>query len=137
MLEGQLCYSLDLSEISTEETKAGLENGLMLVLDPGASTYGMTSVEKGKEDVARIYLNTLASFTDSREGSYSMSSLKRMTGTDSFMKLSDEVKNCQTESFEDCSQKRFIKTVQDQCDCIPWALSSALQQKVRHNNISL
>ena len=51
------------------------------------------------------------------------------------MKLSDEAKNCQAEAFEDCSKKGFIKSVQEQCDCVPWGFSGALQQKVKPKNI--
>ena len=79
---------------------------------------------------AKIYFNTLSSFTDYRAGSYAMTALKKMTGTDSFLKQTDEEKKCRIETPEDCQAKSFIESVQKKCGCVPWALSSALVTKV-------
>ena len=144
VLEGQLCYSLDLSTLKTNRSKAGKRYGLLLLIDPGIDDKKQESESKqldqkftslnletvsGEQSFARIYINTLASFSDNRAGSYAMSVLKRMTGTEGFLELTD--KGCQIENFEDCQAKRYVKEVQKQCDCVPWAWSHALSIKVR------
>ena len=60
---------------------------------------------------------------------FAMSVLKRMTGTDNFLGLPVGQKECQIETFEACLTKSYVKSVQSQCGCIPWALSSALNLK--------
>ena len=73
----------------------------------------------------KIYLHTLSSFTDFRVGSYGMTALKKMTGTESFLTQTDEQKNCRIGTFEDCQAKNYIDSVQKKCGCVPWALSSS------------
>ena len=82
------------------------------------------------DNSARIYLNTLSTFSDFRSGSYALSSLKKMTGTDGFLQQTDAQKKCRNEIFEKCQAQSYIDTVQKKCGCVPWALVSALPQKV-------
>ena len=146
VLEGQLCYSLNLSNIKTQvKTKLSL----ILLLDPSSTTYSQDPTKntdfndktKGGSYLnldplshssrnARIFLNTLASYTNYRAGSYAMFGLKKMTGTDDFLNLPESVKKCQIESFEDCNVRTYLKEIQAKCNCIPWAFSSALKHKV-------
>ena len=144
VLEGQLSYSINISSITKDKTrtKKGLKNGIILVLSPGSQegtqdqNTGNTRRDKIKyfnfepkselSSSASIYINTLASFTDFRAGSFAMSVLKRMRGTDSYLGLPDEEKHCQIETFEDCQTRGYVKEVLAQCGCVPWALSSAL-----------
>ena len=147
VLHGQLCYSLNLSSIGTK-SKSGKSSGLMLIIDQG-SAEEETRVDRNSlesedsfENIdlhgagegtnsARIYLNTLASFTDYRAGSYAMTVLKKMTGTDSFLKQNDEAKNCQIQTIEECQTSRYIDAVKKKCGCVPWTLNSALTPQVR------
>ena len=145
MLEGQRCYVLDLNSISNKESKAGLKNGLLLLLDPGRLepslkpkpnalekflSLNLDPLTKQSSDrtSARIYLNTLASFTDFREGKYAMRSLKLMAGSESFLDLPEEKKDCQVQSFETCQALRYVEEVHKTCGCVPWALSSFKKQ---------
>ena len=82
------------------------------------------------ESSAKIYLNTLASFSDYRAGSYAMNALKKMTGTTSFLLQTDEQKNCRIETYEDCQAKVFIAKVLESCGCVPWSLGRALDHQV-------
>ena len=145
VLEGQLCYSLDLNNIKTQiKTKVNL----ILLLDPSSSTSSHNPTKtsnlykkyKGASYLnldplshssrnARIYLNTLASYTGYRAGSYAMSGLKKMTGTKNFLNLPEQFKKCQIESFEDCNVKRYLQEIQTKCKCVPWAFSSVVQYK--------
>ena len=141
VLEGQLCYSLNLSKIAQNRAKPGLKFGLVLILDPSEKEHTsliensdeMTSLSfetfTNVESSARIYLNTLASFSAYQAGSYALSALKKMTGTEGFLNLPSKVKGCKTETFEECHATRYIKEVHKQCGCVPWAIG--LNQKVR------
>ena len=115
VLEGQRCYSLDLAKVGVGKSKAGKMKGLELVLD---------SNTPGNEDgnVARIYLGILSPFTDYRNGSYAMSALKKMTGTDGFLGLPDSAKKCQLETFEECNSRKYVEKISTSCHCTPWAL---------------
>ena len=126
----------------------GKRNGVMILLDQGLTEEGKPTAEDSlpmknvKELVslnteaigqdtndARIYLNTLSSFTDVRSGSYAMTSLKEMTGTDSFLELPLDKKQCQIGTFEECQVQNYAVEVLKQCGCVPWALSRALMME--------
>ena len=126
-------------------TKEGLKNGLVLILDPGGQENNpkKQTVRNFEQKVtslnfepisehsspARIYLNTLASYGDFRTGSFALSALKRMTGTNSFLGLPVKEKKCQIETFEDCHTRRYVEEVKAKCGCVPWALNTALTLK--------
>ena len=146
MLQGLLCYSLDINLQDKPSAKPGIENGILLILDPGQKENDLkitTEDEDGKrimslnlkavspkDNFAQINLNTLASFSDTKASSYSMTALKKITGTEGFMKLADDRKNCASRSFEACHTERYIAEVQRLCGCVPWTLSGALTLKV-------
>ena len=143
VLEGQMCYSLELHSLKKPVSKAGLKHGLLLILDHGqvkethfeeAEDLDQKTVSLNLEAVsaesssAQIYINSLHSFTDYRAGGYAMSSLKQMTGTDSFLNLPAGDKKCQLETFEECQTQKYLQEVEQQCGCIPWPLDKALRQ---------
>ena len=138
VLEGQLCYSLDLSKVAKDGSKSGLQSGLMMILDSSSNidqemeTIGNNPLMKMKPSghSSRIYLNTLASFTDLRAGSYAISAVKKMVATDTFLSLPVENRNCQLQTSEDCKIQQYVKDVQGQCGCVPWALASVLTLEV-------
>ena len=118
VLEGQICYSLNLSKVhKVNSSKTGKQNGLVLVLDPNTP---------GNEDenVARIDLGILSPLTDYTNGSYAMSALKKMTGTEGFLGLPDADKRCQTETSDEYNTQRFLEKVQAECHCTLWALDT-------------
>ena len=86
------------------------------------------------QDNARIFIHTLSGFNDFSAGSYAMSALKLMTGTDNFKNLPFEKRKCQIENFETCHVKKYIEQVVEKCDCVPWVLSSALDVQVYLNS---
>ena len=146
ILEGQLCYSLNLSSKNYPTSKQSLKNGLLLIIDPRTSNKNykeqsehqkrnrITSLNFEQEyddtNSARIYLNTLSSFTDYRAGTFTLTTLKKMTGTSDFLKLTNEVKKCSIETIEECQAKQYIENVNKQCHCVPWALASSLKSQV-------
>ena len=149
VLEGQLCYSLEIRSMNkVDKSNTGLEYGLLLILDPGRSEkhrYHKATPQVLQEKIsslnlkvrgpeqssAYIYLNTLAKHIGYKDGSYIMSNLKRMTGTSNFLKLSDDDKKCQIQTLEECTAQRYTELVLAQCGCVPWALNSAMRLEVR------
>ena len=113
VLEGQICYSLDLTKFGVGKSKAGKMYGFELVLD---------SNTPGK--VARIYLDTLSPFTNYRNGSYSLNSLKKMTGTNGFLAMPDAEKKCQVETLDECNTQKLFEKVRSECHCRFWALDT-------------
>ena len=113
VLEGQLCYSLNLTNIKTKLDK---KKELLLLIDPGTS--------KDQEFPLRIKVHMLAPYTDSRSGRYAITAIKKMSGTESFMGLPESERKCQSEEFEDCYTRKYFARVQERCGCIPLSLSS-------------
>ena len=96
IFEGQLCYSVDIAKLKGKSTKSGKTNGLFLLLDP--NPYQLNSSDKDdniqsmKLPFFKVHIHTLAQFTAYGPGTFSMSGLKRMTGTKSFKQLPDKQK---------------------------------------------
>ena len=137
--------SLNLTSIDTGKTEAGKGSGLVIIIDIGIqNSYDTQSKDSKEENLnllallssgvdassARIYLNTLSSYSDFRAGSYALTALKKMTGTESFLKQTDSKKKCRIQALEDCRSKNLINRVLKECSCVPWALSGALASKV-------
>ena len=161
VLEGQLCYSLEISKLETNKSKAGRTSfGLLFLLDHGNTNETSKPSERKRKDQkngrnkprisslnlspvstdehsARFTLNTLESFTDYRAGSYGLSVLKKMTGTPRFMNLPYETKRCHIESSIDCQVNSFTEEVKKECGCVPWAISVALKLKVKRFSYNL
>ena len=129
ILEGQLCYSLDIANSALKSTKAGQSNGLFLIVDPYPYRLN-TSNEmkiagqtlKPEEGHFKVYVHTLAQYTGYGSGTYAMSSLKKMKGTTSFKKLPESQKRCQVHNRENCQTNNFLGQVLTQCECVPWDL---------------
>ena len=130
VMEGQLCYSLDLNNVTRAKPKAGREMGLKLLLD---RIYPRSlQNENGVEHSFRIFLNTLDGFSDMKDGSYRMINVKKMVGTDSFMAMPDEDKGCQDETLQACSARHFLERIKKSCSCVPWALKNVLKVGLSH-----
>ena len=137
ILEGQLCYSLDINKVAKVKSGAGKGNGLLLIIDAGftvlkddnskqESSLAITTLnleETSEESQGpKMYMNTLERYTTFKQGSFAMSSLKRMTGTDNY--IANEDKDCIVETFEDCQARRYLEEVGKQCGCVPWSLAA-------------
>ena len=119
VLNGQLCYSLNLKEGYSFHSKNGEKNSLTLVLDQPTNMGNI-----GEDAIAStIHLDQIGSHTDNRPGKYYMTDLKKMTGTDAFMALSNSEKRCQAESYQDCKNGHFFATLKQECKCVPFKLA--------------
>ena len=73
---------------------------------------------KGKDP--KIHIKTLSSYHGFGEGSYKMTMLKAIKGTNDFLAMSERERNCAVEDFEECRNKKL----RELCQCVPWELSS-------------
>ena len=126
ILEGQLCYSLDIAKLGEKTTKSGKTNGLFLLLDPNpyqsnATEKNVGASRRGEQSI-KVFIHTLAQYSTFGPGSYGMSALKRMTGTKNFEQLPTKQKKCLVHNKEECQTQKYLDQVQRECKCIPWAL---------------
>ena len=127
ILEGQLCYSIDIARIEKRQTEAGKTKGLFLLLDP--TPYQMQDDERGvetegnKPQTFKVYIHTLAPFTVYGHGAFAMSTLKSMTGTESFEELPNNQKKCAVHNREECQTEKLFSQIKANCSCVPWSLT--------------
>ena len=107
------------------KTKSSSKNGLLLVIDRESSLQVDTLSES--ENFGKFFIHTLSHFNGTRSGSYVLDSLKRMTGTKQFLGLTNEMKECQVEDFEKCEQRIFLEKATQECNCIPWLMTSSFK----------
>jgi len=119
-LDGQLCYSLNISQVISSKPKVRVENSLAIVLDQ-PSGFWLSGQEKS---VATIHLDRIGGYSSKRPGKYYMSNLKKMTGTDAFMALSNSEKECQLDSYNDCKTESILSELENVCKCIPLELAN-------------
>ena len=128
ILEGQLCYTLDIALLVEKPTKSGKTNGLFLLLDP--NPYQTNNTEKNvresrsQEQYFKVFIHTLAQYTAYGSGSYRMSTLKKMTGTKSFEQLPTKQKNCLVHNREECQTDKNLDQIHGKCNCTPWSLQT-------------
>ena len=128
ILEGQLCYSLNVGKLKEKPTQSGKTNGLFLLLDPNPFQNNTIEKDAGdskiREQSFKVFIHTLAQFSTFGSGSYGMSSLKRMIGTQSFKQLPEKQKKCSVHNREDCQTKKYLDKLQAECNCTPWTLQT-------------
>ena len=133
ILEGQLCYSLDIANIVNKSTgtKTGRTNGLRILVDPNPFRLNVSN-RMNPDDQSpdfKVYVHTLSQHTAYGAGAFAMSALKRMAGTGSFKQLPEKQKNCRVHNREDCETKQYLDQVRTKCGCIPWALDAGVNKK--------
>ena len=134
ILEGQLCYKLELKELSGK----GKRNELMLLLDYNEERSLRTSSKADKVEEsqfswemrldtaveglqgasAKVQINTLSPFVHFGGGIFSMTDVKKMTTKEDFFKLPLKERGCEVDLYEDCRTASLVK----ECNCIPWEL---------------
>ena len=64
------------------------------------------------------------------EGEYNLNVLKEIKATDSYLGLDQDVKKCQNdEPLFNCTTRKFIKAILEECKCLPSSLG--LTDKVK------
>ena len=124
ILEGQLCYKLDLNLTSG----IGIENELMLMLDLNEDRSLQESSKKNHAvrahqfSRAKIHINTPHPYIHYGSGTYQMTDVKRMSAKEDFLKMPLKDRNCELELYEDCRTRKLL----EECKCVPWEMSNFL-----------
>ena len=134
ILEGQLCYKLDLKEFSGQ----GKANELMLLLDYNEER--SLQVSSNKTDIvklsnktlnfdtavktiqsssAKVQINTLSPSVNFGGGVFLLAIVKRITATADFLEMPLKDRNCEVEFYEDCRTRKLFR----HCNCVPWEMS--------------
>lgn len=140
ILDGQLCYSLNIMNIANTTSAKGEQNSLVMLLDFGETwstkNHKPTSGPKWTKDIesfdtsmsnkekisAREYVQTLSQISHFGSGSFEMTALKKVVGTSEFMELPDGIKKCSKGNLEKCRTTSYLAKLQEHCQCIPWNL---------------
>ena len=136
VVAGRRCYSLQaahpgelvlLLDYNTERSVMKEESGHSQSWVPKKgpeSSLDMRIVPERKQISAALYINTIAQFEGFGSGSYVLTSVKKMTGTQAYLNLPDSIKQCKKGKLEDCVLKEFQERARKNCSCVPWALSN-------------
>ena len=143
LLRGRVCYKLELDP--TLKTREGIEGGLTLMIDRNRER-SVQSTKKNKtlktektslrlikrvdKGSAEIYLPMLAPLTFSQPGQYSLFSMKKMSGTEGFLKLHHTITKCSEDKREDCENSGYLEASRKECGCLPWTLKEFTERKV-------
>ena len=143
ILEGQLCYKLELNKPSGQ----GKGNALMLLLDsnedrslqaigndkevaesPNETINLDVAVESIQGVSAKIYINMLSPYINFGGGVFKMTVVKRMSAKEDFLMMPLKSKNCEVEAYQDCQTRNLL----DECNCVPWEVPSYQVGKQYH-----
>ena len=141
-MDGQLCHTVNMN---TNKPESGPKNGFLLLLDPMMSS-SLDFDVKGEESTkdknrilskgahlqnsANLHIATLSPYTSSKNGTHILNALKIITGSESFLALSEKKKGCGNEEFEVCQSRRYLVAVEEQCGCVPWLATFFSEHKV-------
>ena len=153
--QGHSCYTLDVSsrlEKAYESLDAfSKEAGLTLLLDyntersvnperlgsgtdkaneKAKDSLDMRVLTDMKKSFATVFIHTIAQFKGYGSGSYVMTAVKKMVGTNAYLNLPDDKKQCQQEVFEQCVQRQYIIQAKDKCACLPWTVKALSNDEV-------
>ena len=143
LIDGKVCHTVN---INASVLELGSKNGYLLIVDPMMSSpfdlgtaIGEVSPSEAREvleqglqfqNLAEVHLATLNPYTSGKNGTHILSALKVVTGSESFLALSEERKGCGNEEFEACQTRRYLLAVEQHCGCVPWLATFFLEHKV-------
>ena len=58
----------------------------------------------------------------SLEKKYFLNVIKEITVTNSFLSMNKDARGCQKESFDECTTRKYINTLINQCQCLPFQI---------------
>ena len=148
VLEGNLCYSLDLNNVgddivfgnekdyaltlyidSNQERNLGGLNKSLLQLDQELQDSGrrfMFGNKRGsglKLGEATLHIDSFYPYTSNGGGPYEMSSVKQIQTSSDFHTIGQDKMLCQLEETRrECSDRMLLTGAIDSCGCVPWHL---------------
>ena len=64
---------------------------------------------------------------------YNLNVVKEITVTDSFLSLDKSIKQCQEESYDECTTRKYMIALKNKCQCLPFHLR--LTEEVKADTI--
>ena len=68
---------------------------------------------------------------------YNLNVMEEIVAKDSLLTLDENVKKCQENPQDLCTNKKFFDTLKSQCQCLPFTLRFLAKQVCIHNKIGL
>ena len=160
LLEGRLCYQLEVSSHVSDSVSFGPNHALMLLVDSNmeksASVPASANLNKdmGRIEIsgdagsssAMVYVHTLAGQWLREPGRHAITGVKEVTGTQDFLALrQDQRGGCQLEEREACQAQvarsctsppqGYLRTKVEECKCWPqaWPGLRTPEAQVRRN----
>ena len=56
--------------------------------------------------------------------------IKEITVTESFLSSNEQIRGCQEESFDECTTRKYKKTIMNKCNCLPFQIRLNEEVKV-------
>ena len=53
---------------------------------------------------------------------YNLNVVEEITTTDSFLSLDESIRQCQEESYDECTTRKYMNTLIRNCQCLPFKL---------------
>ena len=72
------------------------------------------------ENDLKIHIRLLTPFAKVGAGSYKMTSVKNVKGTDAFLGMEESERQCRQEKAEECKNRKIY----EKCNCVLWELAS-------------
>ena len=135
--DDHLCYQANAKKTPGQIFFEGKESGLMLLIDNNKersidisnsqkSTKALSEQniylgedKSNTENMASIYIGTLAPYHSYGPGDYEMTGIKKIEGTENFLAWPQHRRGCALEKYEKCQMREFLeKTVE--CGCSPF-----------------
>ena len=107
----------------------------MATLTEGAVKYSQTPKAILWTKVAQLYLTIflIAPLELHGEGNYALNVVKEIKITDDFLSLDVKTKKCQNkESVRDCSTRKYLKKLEENCNCVPYKLRNFTKENQVH-----
>ena len=120
-VDDQLCYTFHVNTIMTGPSQPGKGKGIVFAVDKGLSIRAlepsssnddsleslMDTADPVNMDSVTVYIATPHRFRAVKQGRYTMTALKKMTGTKSFLNMLDETKGRQIDSAGECKRMKL------------------------------
>ena len=79
----------------------------------------------------KIYIDTMTNFKSFQTGIFRMSVLKKLSVTQKFMAMQEEMRDCMSQRPNECRARQSMEEFKNQCGCVPWIQGTLQESKVK------
>ena len=99
-------------QISSEEEKHANIHASKGTMDFDVEIQGL------QRESAKVHIGSLSPYTHFGGGIYTMTLVKNLRSTNSFLEMLLAQRNCEEQLFEDCRTRKLL----EECNCVPWEM---------------